>query len=69
MIHPNHELDALHRSHVRTYVAPLDYRSALVRFVRLWAYARKVRPDFTEDWVTDVQADIELARVLNDRSD
>jgi hypothetical protein len=35
------ELDEVVRRYVRMYVAPLDYRSALVRFARLWAYARK----------------------------
>ena len=69
MIHRTEELDALDRRYVRTYVAPLDYRSALARFARLWAYARKLHPGFTDTWVADVQADIELARVLNGRPD
>jgi len=69
MIRRTEELDALDREYVRVYIGPLDYRSTLSRFAQWWRYARKLNPGFTDAWIDDVQADIELARVLNARPD
>jgi hypothetical protein len=39
----------------------------LRRFTALWVYARKIRPDFPTFELKDLEADVELARVLNAR--
>jgi hypothetical protein len=61
------ELDELDRAFARTHTARLDYETALRRFTALWVYARKIRPDFPTFELKDLEADVELARVLNAR--
>lgn len=54
------------RWYTRTHVAPLSYAEALRTFGAMWRHAQALDPTFpTEDWRADVEADIELARVLN----
>jgi hypothetical protein len=59
------ELAELDRRYARESLAGLTYQEALARFTALWAYARKLNPDFPADWERDIQPDLVLARVLN----
>lgn len=43
----------------------LTYEEALAIFEALWIEARKLNPDFGDDWREDLEADFALARVLN----
>lgn len=65
VIHSTQRLQQFERWYTTTRVAPRSYAEALVVFTALWQHARQVSPEFPTDWREDVQADIELARVLN----
>jgi hypothetical protein len=40
------------------------YRDALAVYAALWEHARRLNPDVGSDWLSDVQADIAIARAL-----
>ena len=65
MIHESQRLRALERQYTANVLAARSYEEALAVFAALWRHARRIRPDFPGDWREDVQADIEMARVLN----
>jgi hypothetical protein len=53
------------RWYAQTRSAKRSYHDALAIYEALWRHARQLRPDWPSDWRTDIEADIELARVLN----
>lgn len=58
------EVDAIERDYARGRGA-LTYPEALAVFASLWRHARALNPEFPGTWETDIEADLELARVLN----
>ncbi len=65
MIRRTSALDRLEADFARNSRAGRSYVDALAVFAAMWDHARQMRPDFPTDWREDIQADIELARVLN----
>jgi hypothetical protein len=65
MIRSTDRLREIDRHHTSTVVARRTYAEALAIFSGMWAHARQLNPTFPDDWAHDVEADIELARVLN----
>lgn len=65
MLHPTKELAALDRRHAEKVLGRLTYGEALAQFTALWEHARKLNADFPAAWHGDIDADLELARVLN----
>jgi hypothetical protein len=65
MIRRTRQLREFERWYASTHVASRSYQDSLSVFAGLWRHARHVNPYFVADWQHDVQADIELARVLN----
>lgn len=59
-------LDELEARYQREAYAGLSYEDALRRFIALWVWAREINPEFGADWREDVEADLSLARILND---
>jgi hypothetical protein len=55
---------ALEREYARGRGA-LTYAEALAAYTALWEHARALNPDFPGSWTNDIDADLELARVLN----
>jgi hypothetical protein len=68
MIQNSEELQRFEREYVRRRYAHMTYAEALHIFAQLWQHAKLVNPDFTNNWYEDVEADLELARVLNGRT-
>jgi hypothetical protein len=67
MIGDAQRLADFERWYARSRVDRLTYEDALAIFVGLWRHARLLNPDFPGNWREDIEADIELARVLNAR--
>lgn len=72
MLRRTRALDELDRRYAREAYADMSYREALRRFAELWAYARKLDPEFPraskdDAWRDHIDADLTLARVLNGR--
>lgn len=65
MIRHTEKLAQFERWYSATHLASRSFDEALVIFAALWDEARQLRPEMPTDWREDVQADIELARVLN----
>lgn len=55
-LNERYERDALHG---------LSYEVALQRFAALWAEARALGVDTSEDWLSDLEPDLAVARALN----
>ena len=55
----------MEREYTKRYVARRSYHEALTIYTALWRHARLLNRDFPADWRHDVEADIELARVLH----
>jgi hypothetical protein len=58
-------LEEFERWHASAELARLTYADALAIFTGLWRHARQLNEAFPGPWEDDIQADIELARVLN----
>jgi hypothetical protein len=58
-------LEDFERWYASTHLSRRSYLEALAVFAGLWRHARLLNPDFPGDWEADIEADIELARVLN----
>jgi hypothetical protein len=58
-------LEEFEREFAATHLARLSYTDALGIFTALWRHARRLNPDFPARWEDDIEADVELARVLN----
>lgn len=58
-------LDAFEREYAITSTAGRGFREALAAFAALWAEASALNEGFPGDGRADVEADVELARVLN----
>ncbi len=65
MINASQRLREFERRYASTVVDARSYQEALGIFTALWQHASRLQPAFPGDWREDVQADIELARVLN----
>jgi hypothetical protein len=65
MIRNSETLERFERDYVRRRYANMTYAEALQIFAALWQHARALNPGFPDNWREDVEADIELARVLN----
>jgi len=65
MIQSGERLRRFERWYTATHVAPRSYAGSLAIFTALWRHARQLSPGFPSDWREDVEADVELARVLN----
>jgi hypothetical protein len=65
MIKSPHLLQELDRRYERERLADLTYEAALQRFAALWAEARELGVIDNEDWLTDLEPDLAIARVLN----
>jgi len=60
-------LQALEDADRRAASRSLTYHQSLDIFLALWEEARLLNPKMGEDWLQDVQCDIEVARTLNAR--
>lgn len=49
----------------RSVYSSMDYPEALTRFTALWNQARLLNPGMGQSWEEDIEADINLARILN----
>ena len=65
MIEAPHLLQELNRRYERAALADLSYDVALQRFAALWAEALELGVIDNEDWLSDLKADLAMARVLN----
>ena len=65
MIKPSEKLKELEESYEAETYGTMSYEEALRRFTALWVEARKLNPDFAEDWEDDIESDLAIARVLN----
>ena len=65
MIRATERLEAFERQHAIERAEATGYQEALAIFRALWAEAVALNEDFPGDWRNDVEADVELARVLN----
>jgi hypothetical protein len=65
MIKLPHLLQELSRRYERERLADLTYDAALQSFAALWAEARELGVIDNEDWLTDLEPDLAIARVLN----
>jgi hypothetical protein len=65
LIRSSERLQEFERWYASTQLAQRSYQEALAVYAALWKHARALNPDFPSDWERDVEADIELARVLN----
>jgi hypothetical protein len=59
------QLEDFDRWYAATKLSGLSYRDALAIFAAMWRHAALLNEDFPAPWEDDIQADIELARVLN----
>ena len=60
-------LQALEDADRRDRARSLTYFDALDIYLSLWDEARLLNPNIGDDWLQDVQCDIEVARTLNAR--
>jgi len=58
-------LRELNRRYEREALVDLSYDAALQRFAALWAEARELGVVASEDWLTDLEPDLAIARALN----
>lgn len=65
MIKSPHLLQELHRRYEREALADLSYDVALQRFGALWTEASELGAIDNEDWLTDLEPDLAIARILN----
>jgi hypothetical protein len=65
MIKSSRLLQELNRRYEREALTDLSYEAALVRFAALWAEARVLGVDTSEDWLSDLEPDLAVARALN----
>lgn len=65
MIKSPHLLRELERRYERAELADLSYDVALQRFAALWAEARELGAIDDGDWLTDLEPDLAIARILN----
>ncbi len=65
VIKSSERLEEFERQYIAMRTARLSYMEALALFAGSWRHALALNPRLGEDWLEDVQADIELARVLN----
>lgn len=64
MLRSPDDLAAVDRRYAREILAQATYQEALAHFRALWEHALKLNPAFPASGVEDLDADIELARVL-----
>jgi hypothetical protein len=65
MIRETHLLRELNRRYERETLQDLSYEEALQRFAALWAESRALGVDTREDWPSDLEPDLAIARALN----
>ena len=65
MIRRTGRLDAVERRYSREKLGNLTYHEALCLFTALWSEARSLNPCFADDWRSDIEPDLAIARVLN----
>lgn len=65
VIRRTERLDAVERRYSREKLGSLSYQEALCLFSALWNEARHLNPSFTDDWKSDIEPDLAIARVLN----
>jgi hypothetical protein len=65
VIRHTEKLAQFERWYSATHVASRSFDDALAIFAALWDEACQLAPQMPTDWREDIQADIELARVLN----
>lgn len=66
MMRSSARFDELERRYQREAFRHLTLGEALERFAALWAEARQLNPDLGEDWRADLEADLAVARAVND---
>jgi hypothetical protein len=65
MIEPSQLLEELNRRYEREALEGMTYEVALQRFAALWAEAQALGFDGREDWLSDLEPDLAVARALN----
>ena len=65
MIERSGLLEDLERRYERETFAGMSYETALRRFAALWAEARALGFDGRDDWLSDLEPDLLIARTLN----
>lgn len=65
MIRDPERLAAFERQDKREALRNMSYLDALAIFEYLWAEARAVNPDFGNDWRSDIEPVLAVARAVN----
>ncbi len=65
MIRSSRLLDELDRRYQREVLRGLTYPQALARFAALWTEARELGASGRDDWETDLEPDLAVARAVN----
>jgi hypothetical protein len=65
LIRGSERLREFERWYTSSHLAGRSYHDSLAIFAAMWRYAREMNQSFPGDWERDIEADIELARVLN----
>jgi hypothetical protein len=65
LIRSSERLEEFDRWYASQRLARLSYADALAIFTGLWQHAKLLSDGFPGPWEPDIEADIELARVLN----
>ena len=65
MIRSSKLLDELDQRYQREALRGLTYPQALARFAALWAEARELGASGRDDWETDLEPDLAVARAVN----
>ncbi len=66
MLNRTKDLEDLDRRWERHVYGELSFRDALGRFAALWQQARVLHAEPGRDWQSDLEADLAIARALND---
>ncbi len=65
MIRSSKLLEELDQRYQREALRGLAYPQALARFAALWAEARELGASGRDDWETDLEPDLAVARAVN----
>jgi hypothetical protein len=66
MLKRTEDLEDLDRRWERHVYGELSFHEALRRFAALWQQARALHAEPGRDWRADLEADLAIARALND---
>lgn len=65
MIHATDRLESFERHYAIEQARGRGFREALAVYEALWKEATSISPGFPARWQDDLEADLELGRVLN----